>query len=355
MIGLVGCHKSLPTPEGTPLSQVLLRYSPDVEQTYRYQVSMSLDKEILVAGKRLKEGKEKGRLDFSLTAIEKNRDGYRTKFEARWGRSTFSKQVADEMSDKARTVQSKETTISDRYVWDKGGTHNLCFPDQPVSPGAEWTGAVQFFFGDLATVEAPTLPVRYRLAKAVRSDDGRFAVIECVPLTNRVVVPLQFGQLGLKCDSTGEVTAVRQDSDAQGKIDIGDVLTAVNGHAAKTAKDWHVLYERFIEPPTDVGSNVRLTVKKNGQENQVDVGKTFATVGVMEVTLSEATRRVVFDIDRGIIVSDVSAPQYSVTYHLRGEFPFVDTYAGTGSFQGQAGTTLGPRLYNNQYSITLQE
>lgn len=197
------------------------------------------------------------------------------------------------------------------------------------------------------------LPMTYRLVKAVKSPDGRFAVVECAPLTNRVEVPLQFGQLGLKCNSTGEVTAVRQDSDAQGKIDTGDVLTKVNGHRVKTSKDWHVLYERFIEFPTDVGSSVRLTVEKDAQERQIDIRKTFVTLGIMEITISKATRKVVFDIDRGIIVSDDAASQYSVTYRFSDHFPFVDNYAGASPFEGRTGATVGPRLYYNQYSMTI--
>lgn len=353
LLGAGGCRESAGIPEGEPLSDVLLRYTPTVGQTLRYKVSMNLDKRILMKGRWLNEGNTRAELTFSLLTVERQDEGYRTKFDGQWGRSNFRKETTDEMNDKIEAARSADLIISDRYVWDHGGTHNLCFPDEPVSPGAEWEGEVVFMFGDLATVNAPTLPISYRLVKAVKNDEGRFAVIECTPETERVEVPLQFGQLGLKCDATGAVTAVRPESDAQGKIEVGDVLVAVNGHPASTAKDWRVLYGRFIEAPYNVGDPVALTVERGGQEQDVEVEKTSVTLGMMEVTLSEATRTVVFDIDRGIILSDKDSPVYSVMYRLLDEFPFVDDYMGTNSFEKRAGREVGPRVYHNQHKMTL--
>ncbi|MHC4519778.1 MAG: hypothetical protein ACYTAS_14415, partial [Planctomycetota bacterium] len=345
---LVGCRKSPDAMEGEPLSEVLLRYTPQVGQTLEYRISINLNKKLFEKGRWLREGNERGQLAFSMTTVERTGEGYRTKFDAQWDRSNVSKETADVMKDKAEAAQSIHLIISDRYVWDKVGTHNLCLPEKPISPGDEWSGTVLFTFGDLITVEAPTLNVSYRLVKAVENEDGRYCLIECRPVTDRVEVPLQIGQLGLQCDTTGTVTAVREDCDAQGKIHVGDVLVAVNGHQAVTAKDWHVLYERFIEMPNDVGSAVVLTVKRDGQERDVEVMKTFATLGTMEVTFSKALRTVIFDIDQGVIASDKASPQYSVMYHLLDEFPFVDDYAGEGSFVGRAGTKIGPRVYYNQ-------
>jgi hypothetical protein len=288
-----------------------------------------------------------------MTTVEQTREGYRTKATVSWGRSTFSRETADEMSDKAEAAQSADLIVSDRYVWSTGGTHNLCFPDEPVSPGDAWRGSILFMFGDLATVEAPALSVSYFLSKAVKNDKGRFCLIECRPDANQVDVPLQIGQLGLQCDETGTVTAVREGSDAQGKVNVGDVLVAVNGHKAATARDWHVLYERFIEPPYSVGAPVVLKVSRGGQEIDVEVTKTSATLGTMEVALSEAVRKVVFDVDRGIIISDEASPQYSVVYHFLDEFPFADNYMGAGSFKRDAGGKIGPRVYRNRHRMTL--
>jgi hypothetical protein len=353
LIGLSGCRKASDVLEGEPLSEVLLRYTPQVGQTRDYRVSMNLHKKIFLKGLWRNECNERGKVTFSLTTVEQTAAGYRTTFDGQWGDSSFSAETKDVMNDKVEAVRGLAVIVSDRYVWDKGGTHNLCFPDEPVSPGDQWEGAVLFTFGDMVTVDEPTLPVAYRLVNAVENEAGRYAVIECSPLTDKVEVPLQFGQLGLKCDATGTVTAVREDCDAQDKINVGDELLAVNGHPAATAKDWHTLYERFIEMPNNVGEPVVLTVRREGQEQEIEVLKSFATVGTMEVTLSEATRTVVFDIDRGVIVSDRDSPVYSVMYRFLDEFPFVDNYMGTGSFENRAGTEMGPRVYHNQHKMTL--
>ena len=61
----------------------------------------------------------------------------------------------------------------------------------------------------------------------------------------------------------------------------------------------------------------------------------------------------VFDVDRGIIISDEASPQYSVMYHFLEEFPFMDDYMGAGSFRRDAGKKVGPRVYDNEYRMTL--
>jgi len=353
LLGACGCRDSAGIPEGEPLSDVLLRYTPTLGETLRYKISLRLDKKIYMDGLWRSEGTERGEATFSMTTVEQTPAGHRTKFDARWGDSTFSQETKDEMNDKIEAARSIDVIVSDRYVWDKAGTHNLCFPDEPVSPGATWEGSVEFQFGDLLTAEPPTLPTSYRLIKAVKNESGRFAVIECSPTTDKVEVPLQVGQLGLKCDATGAVTAVRADGDAQGKIDVGDVLVAVNGHPAATAKDWHTLSQRFIQMPSDVGKSVVLTIRRDGQEQDVEVEKTAATLGTMEITLSKATRTVVFDVDKGVIISDQASPVYSVTYRFLDEFPFADNYMGTASFGNRAGTQLGPRVYHNRHKMTL--
>ncbi|MBN1505985.1 MAG: PDZ domain-containing protein [Sedimentisphaerales bacterium] len=353
VIQFAGCRKSADVMEGEPLSEVLLRYTPQVGQTLEYHVFMNLEKKCFENGKWLTEGNERGQMTFSITAIERTGDGYRMKLDGQWGRSNVAKETADVMRDKLDAARSVAPIISDRYVSDKAGTHNLCFPDDPVRPGDEWSGSVVFTFGDLATVEAPTLDVSYRLIKAVKNSGGRYCLIECRPAQDRIEVPLQIGQLGLRCDATATVVAVREDCDAHSKIHVGDVLVAMNGHRAATAEDWRILYDRFVEMPNDVGSTVTLTVQRDGQARDVEVTKTFATLGTMEVALSDATRKVIFDVDRGIIVSDEASPQYSVMYHFVDAYPFVDDCMGAGTFERSAGTTVGPRVYYNQYRITL--
>ncbi len=351
LIGLSGCRKDSDRLDGEPLSEVLLRYTPQVGLTNHYGFSVNLDKKFFLKGKWRSEGNEKLEGIISIEAIEQNGDNYHTKWDARMGDSNLSKETMDIMKDRA--AKSYDLIISDRYVCDETPINDLCFPDEPISPGAEWEGEGLFSFGDMATVNAPTVKMYYRLIKAVENKDGRYCVIECKQLTTQIEFPLQIGQLGLKCDATGKVTAVRQDSDAQGKIKVGDVLVAVNGQKAVTAKDWHNMYERFIEMPNNVGSAIILTISRDGQEQDVEVLKSFVTLGTMEVNFSNASRKVVFDINKGIIISDKSSSEYDVMYDFLDEFPFMDNYMGTSSFKGRAKTREGPRNYRNQWKMKL--
>jgi hypothetical protein len=280
LIGYTSCRKSSDRLEGTPLPEVLLRYTPQVGLTNDYGFIVNLDKKFFMNGRWRSEGNERLEGLISIETIEQNGDMYRTKFDIRMGSSNLSKEAMDVMKDKAKAAKSYELNISDRYVCDEvDNWHNLCFPDESVSPGIEWIGEELFSFGDMATVNAPRLKMSYRLIKAVENEDGKYCLIECKPLTTRIEVPLQIGQLGLKCDATGKVTAVREDSDAQGKIEVGDVLTAVNGQKTVSPRDWHVMYERFIEMSNNVGSAVLLTIKRNGKEQDVSVLKSFVTLG----------------------------------------------------------------------------
>jgi len=62
---------------------------------------------------------------------------------------------------------------------------------------------------------------------------------------------------------------------------------------------------------------------------------------------------VIFDIDKGIIISDESSSEYSVMYDFLDEFPFVDDYMGMSSFKGCAKTRKGPGNYRNQWKMKL--
>lgn len=353
LIGLGGCRKSSDRLEGEPLSEVLLRYTPRVGQTLNYKFFMNLDKTFFKDGKWRKEKNERLEGVISIETTERNGDSYRTKADFRIGDSNLTKEAMDVMKDKAEAVRMYELNISDRHVSDEGGTSNLWFPDEPVRPGAEWEGEQPFRFGDLATVDTPILKMSYRLVTAVENKDGRFCLIESEPITDEIVVPLQIGQLGLQCDAMAKATAVREGSDAHGKIKVGDILVAVNGERAVTAKDWNVLYERFVEMPDNLGSDVLLTIKRDGREQDVEVKKSFATLGTMAIEISNATRKVVFDIDNGIVISDEASPVYTVTYDFLDEFPFTDNYMGATSFEGSAGTKSGPRIYHNKWKMEL--
>lgn len=351
LIGLAGCRKSSDRLEGEPLPQVLLRYTPQVGLTNYYGFSVNLDKKFFLKGKWRSEGNEKLKAIISIKSIEQNGDNYLTRWGVKVGKSNLSKESLDIMKDKH--ANTYDLNISNRYVCDSTAINNLCFPDEPISPGTEWEGEGPFSFGDMLTVNKPTLKFSYRLIKAVQNKDGRFCIIENEPLTTQIEFPLQVGQLGLKCDTSAKVTAVRQDSDAHGKIKVGDVLLAVNGHKAITAKDWHNAYERFIASPDNVGSDILLTVERDGRRQDVSVRKSFVTLGTMEVNFTKDFRKVIFDIDRGIIISDESSSEYDVMYDYLDEFPFMDDYMGNSAFKGRANTREGPRNYRNQWKLKL--
>ncbi|UCG57743.1 MAG: PDZ domain-containing protein, partial [Phycisphaerales bacterium] len=353
LVGLGGCRKSSDRLEGEPLSEVLLRYTPRVGQTDNYNFFMNLDKTFFKDGKWRKEPNERLEGVISIETVEQNGDSYRTTADIRMGDSNLTKEALDAMKDKAEAIRMYDLNISDRYVSDEGGLSNLYLPEEPVSPGAQWGGEQSFTFGDMATVEAPVLKMSYRLVKAVENKDGRFCLVESEPVTDEIEVPLQIGQLGLQCDATATVTAVREGSDAHGKIKVGDILVAVNGERAVAAKDWNILYGRFIGTWDNVGADIVLTIKRDGREQDLEVEKSFATLGTMGVKISNATRKVVFDIDNGIIVSDKASPVYSVTYDFLDEFPFTDNYMGAAAFRGRAGTKSGPRIYRNQWKMEL--
>ena len=355
LLGSAGCRKASDELEGEPLSEVLLRYGPGVGQTNDYSFFVSVDKKFFDKGRWRRERNETLEGIISIATVERNGDVYRTDVDIRMGRSNLSRETMDVMRDRVEAARSYDLTISDRYVTAEGVLGNLWFPDGPIPPGTEWKGEQSFDFGDMATVNKPTLQMSYRLQSAVENNKGRYCLIECTPLTTHVEVPLQIGQLGLKCDATGKVTAVRQDSDAHEKIDVGDVLVAINGQKTATAGDWHVAYERFIEMPDNVGSPILLTIKRDGQEQDVEVKKSFVTLGTMSVEISKSTRKVVFDIGRGIIISDEASSVYSVMYEFLDEFPFADDYMGVGSFEGRSGTQSGPRVYRNQWRMRLQQ
>jgi len=129
LIGLAGCRKSSDRLEGEPLSEVLLRYTPKVGLTSDYGFLMNLDKKIFSEEKWRKVGNSKLEGIISIETIEQNGASYHTKFDIRMGNSNLTKETMDVMRDKAKAARSYDLNISDRYVYDKAGTENLCFPD----------------------------------------------------------------------------------------------------------------------------------------------------------------------------------------------------------------------------------
>ena len=154
------------------------------------------------------------------------------------------------------------------------------------------------------------------------------------------------GQLGLGCDADGRVIAVSEHSDAEGKIEIGDRLVAINGKVASTREDRNVLAERYVKPLRKIGGDIQLTVLRDGRKHEIAVKKTFITMGAMRVEIKDALRKVLFNQSRGIVISETTDAKYSVTYHFLDDLPFWDNYTGRPFIKKDAGTEIPPRMYD---------
>jgi len=113
LIGLSGCRKDSDRLDGEPLSEVLLRYTPQVGLTNHYGFSVNLDKKFFLKGKWRSEGNEKLEGIISIEAIEQNGDNYHTKWDARMGDSNLSKETMDIMKDRAAKSSSKYDVMYD--------------------------------------------------------------------------------------------------------------------------------------------------------------------------------------------------------------------------------------------------
>jgi hypothetical protein len=346
---LISCRKSSGQLDGEPLPEVLLRFTPQVGQTYRYACFINLDKKTFGNWRN-----EKVDAIISLTIFGKDGDRYHIKYDAQSFDSNISEEDLASVKDKPEKLESYEINASDRYIFDAHlQTSNLCFPDRPVKPGTQWEGEALFTFGDLATINAPMERISYKLIEAVRTERGRYCLIECKLVAKEVKVPLQIGQLGFKCDTEGKVIAIREDSDAQNKIEVGDILIAVNGHKAVIARDRGELYEKFVEPTGNIGALVRLSIVRDDKEQNVEVEKSFVTIGIMHINIKKGVRKVLFGIDKGIVVSDESSPIFSVVYEFPIELPFLDDYTGTEPLKRVMKRKIPPRIYKYEWKMKL--
>jgi hypothetical protein len=334
LTGLASCDK--------PAQEVLLRFAPQVGHTYTYAFSVNLDK---TTYGRLHN--EKLGAIFSIHVLGKEKGVYHTEWDIKLTDSNLSKGLMDSLMDRMRDrpMESLEQDISDRYVFASAGEQNLCFPEEPVRIGEGWIGECLFHFGDLMTLKPPMIKVVYRLVSIDTCEDGICCGIECEPVERVVEVPFQIGQLGLRCDADGLVTAVSEHSDAKGKIETGDQLVAINGKVASTREDRNVLAERYVEPLRNIGGDIQLTVLRDGKKHEIVVKKTFITMGAMRVEIKDALRKVLFNQSRGIVIFETTDAKYAVTYHFLDDLPFWDNYTGRPFIKKDAGTEIPPRMY----------
>jgi hypothetical protein len=127
LIGLSGCRKDSDRLDGEPLSEVLLRYTPQIGLTNHYGFSVNLDKKFFLKGKWRSEGNEKQEGIISIKSIEQNGDNYHTKWDARMGNSNLSKETMDIMKDRAAKSSSEYDVM-----YDINNIDNICRMSSPL-------------------------------------------------------------------------------------------------------------------------------------------------------------------------------------------------------------------------------
>ncbi|MHC4444129.1 MAG: hypothetical protein ACYTA5_16150 [Planctomycetota bacterium] len=346
-----GCESKPPADTQPKVDQeVLLRFKPQVGQTYRHRYSVNLDKTTFD-----KPRNEELDATISLSILGKEAENYRAGIDVQLGDSNLGKNARAMMEDKAKIAESRKVVISDRYVFDHQGTQNLCFPTEAVKSGSIWTGDCLFTFGDMGAVDPPMLVTSYRLVDLEQSKDGQYCTIECQPVRKQSEVPFQLGKLGIQCNAEGRVTAIEQGSGAEGKIKVGDLLVGLQGNKASTAAKRNQLYERFVEPPENIGSDIPVTIIRDGREQTIKVTSSMATMGNMRINISKALRKVLFAVDKGIICSEKTTCELAVTYHFVKDLPFVDDYTGTKSIEKLATKKMPPRIYKYVWKTDLMD
>jgi hypothetical protein len=170
---LIGCQNAEP--------RVLLRYTPQVGETYRYALTIRQpNNPIEVTG--------------DMHVLSKQEDGYRVQFSGVLAHEVFSRAM----------------TISDRHNASDPGYVSLNFPDDPVTVDTEWSGVVPWYFENYYVLD-PTemnLPATYRLLEIEKGESGRLAVIEQSTDVDVAVngLVLQVGQVGVRWDERGTIT-----------------------------------------------------------------------------------------------------------------------------------------------------
>jgi hypothetical protein len=326
--------------------KIHLKFMPEVGKTYAYSYTTNLDKTTF--GKTTHENL-KGTI--SMEILEKLENRYRVKIQINLESSNMSPMVFNRM--KQQNAEPRFITISDDYVWETQGAYNLCFPDHQVLVGDEWTDSASFHIGDLSTLDQPDVEVQYKIIKEEQIEDETCLTIICKPVEKEIEVPFQLGSLGIKCDEGGRIIAVDEKAEIDDKIRIGDQIVAIHGHKAANARARSTLFERYIETLDDIGRSVPITLLRDNKEITVSLKKHPVTIGTMRVEVQDFLRTVSFNLNKGIILSDVSKALYSVTYDFAEELPFVDDYTGKEPLKRLSKMEIPPRIYEYEWNLIL--
>jgi hypothetical protein len=250
--------------------------------------------------------------------------------------------------------------VTDRHNSSHPGYISLNFPDEPVTPGAIWTGEVPWYFENhyvLDPVEM-SLPASYELVEVAGNESGRYAVIDQRNEADVAVdgLVLHVGQVGIRWDHEGRITEVYPEYGAFGKLQVGDVVVGIDGQRAIAASDLVWLAEKHIQRPKGSRS-VEFTVLREGREQEIRVEKTIDTMAVVKVYNVRANLRTTFDIDRGILLSaeaTINQEDLTFTSPTTDTFPVVDAYDGFHKFGYLRGKTkYQTRLGSDEVAWTL--
>jgi hypothetical protein len=315
----------------TEKEQVLLRYAPQVGRTYRYEFTINRpDGPIEVTGE--------------MHVLRAQEGEYHIQFSGTLGEELLS----------------REMTISDRHNSSDPGYISLNFPDDPVAPGAEWSGKVPWYFENYYVLDQTEvhLPVSYRLLDIREGENGRYAVIEQKTAVDTAVdgLVLHVGQVGVRWDHEGRITEVYPGYDAFNKLQVGDVVVGINGQRAEAAGGLAWLAEEYIQRPKE-SSAVRLTILRDGREHDVTVEKSIDRLALVKVGNVRESLKIAFDIDRGLLLSaEATINQEDITFTspTTNTFPVVDDYDGFHKFGYLRGrTTYQDHLGSDQVAWIL--
>ncbi len=299
---------------------VLLRFSPQVgaSYTYRLQVADRID----VSGE--------------MRVLSQRQNGYEIAFSGLLDGELFGSSM----------------TLSERHNADHPGYITLNFPSGRVVPGAEWEGEVPWYFEN-AYVLDPTqhhLPASYKLLRIEQGEHGRRAIIEQAVDVAVAADGLVFyiGQVGVRWDRAGRITALQPGYDASGKLQLGDVVVGVNGRRAGSADELKPLAEMHIQHPKEA-TTVAFTILRDGEELDIPVEKTIDELALVRVYNVKNLITAAFDVDRGLLLSAEVNTNYDVAFATpaTGAFPIVDDYAGFSKF----GYLEGQTAYQTHYGI----
>ena len=298
--------------------EFLLRYTPRVGGTYRYQFKI---------GNFMETTGE-------MQVLNEDENGYQIQFSGMHRNELFSGSLI----------------VSDRHNSSDPGYISLNFPDDPVVPGAEWGGEVPWYFENYYVLD-PTqirVPASYELLKVEQGENGTYAVIKQKVEADVAVDELVFhvGQVGVRWDREGRITDVHPGYDAFGKLQVGDVVVGINGQRAGTTGELRSLAEEYIQHPKE-GKTVTFTILRDGNEYDVDVEKSIDKLAAVKVNNLRNMLTITYDVERGLLLSAEAIINHDVAFTspTTDTFLIVDDYDGFSKF----GYLKGHTAYQTHY------